>query len=106
AKAKAQPIAPPSAPQPSSESGALRFPQLRTVNENKSFGQGPAIALSPTQPVPASPAPMAPAPLPVAPPPAAPSAGDFTFDFGFSNAPEAKSPAPSAGGDPIAALIN
>jgi hypothetical protein len=77
-------------------SAAIRFPELRTVSENKSFATGPAI-------VPQS-----------GPPAAAPApAGDFTFDFGFSTPAQASAQSASArpvaappAVDPIAALIN
>lgn len=85
------------APEPAPVAPPIRFPELRTVSENRSFAQGPSV-------------------IPVMPPaaPQAPQqsqAGDFSFDFGF-NAPAAASastamaaaPAPSA--DPIADLIN
>jgi len=85
AKPKAEP--PPAA--------AIRFPELRTVSENKSFATGPAI-VPPSSPPPAS---------------APPASGDFTFDFGFSS-PASSTPAaaatqrPAPAVDPIAALIN
>ncbi len=73
---------------------AIRFPELRTVSENKSFATGPSI-------VPQSPPPVAPSQQP--------ASSDFTFDFGFSTpaptlGPAARPATPAV--DPIAALIN
>src|SRR6185369_1040230 len=85
----------------------------KPVSENRSFAEGPALAVSRPAPQP-GPAPQAP-PVQSAPEPQADS-GDFHFDFGFgdnpppqSAQPQPKPPAPSvpdeAEADPIAALI-
>jgi len=86
----------------------IRIPSdLKPVSENRSFAQGPALAVD-------RPAPSAP-PTPAA-PPTQPDGGDFHFDFGFGqNPPEASpplrpaqhpaAPAPIEAVDPIAALI-
>ena len=97
AEAEAQRV--PAAPAPAAP--PIRFPELRTVSENRSFAQGPSVI------------PVIPSPPPLAPQQPTQS-GDFSFDFGFGGAPTptartvasagAVQPAPSA--DPIADLIN
>jgi hypothetical protein len=92
---------PSAGPQPA----PVRIPSdLKPVSENRSFAQGPALAV-------ATPAPQ-PAPAPAAPPPAASAGngGDFGFDFGFGRNPPASAspprPTEEAGEhDPIADLI-
>ncbi len=83
----------------------IRLPSdLRPVSENKSFGQGPAIAVAPAVSAPAAPA---------APSLEASRGDDFNFDFGFGrNPPKSDTPprpTPEAEADadfdPIADLI-
>ncbi len=96
---------------PPSPASSVRIPSgLTPVSENRSFGDGPSLAVA-RPGVAATPAggPVSPA--------AAPAAGsaastDFTFDFGFaqnppaSGAPKGQPPSPVASSpDPIAALI-
>lgn len=90
------------APQPAPT--PIRIPSdLRPVSENKSFAQGPTLAVA--QPAPAPVAVPAPAPQQ-----AAPAKSDYNFDFGFGRnpPPSANPPRPTdepPARDPIADLI-